>query len=322
MTLRAPSLREIEAAAAIIDPVVVRTPLVAYRGAPDLASEDGHLVLLKPEIHQVVGSFKIRGVFHAVATMSEEERQRGLLTVSAGNTAQALAWAGRYFGVEAHSLMPEKAPTTKIEAVRALGGQPRLVPTAEVFRFLKEEGWRDEPYSFVHPWIDRRVIVGHGTLGLEIADDLPDIDTVFVSVGGGGLIAGTASALKKRCPKVRVIAVEPRGCPALHQALQVCKPVDVDCQTICDGIAVPYITEELFPLLHELVDEVVLIHEEEIRRALRDIARANRMIVEPSAAITVAAAMQMDPVERGRAVCVVSGGSVDESLFLACLGMD
>ena len=310
-----PTLGEIEKAAILLEPVLVRTPLVDYRG------EEGETdqLLLKPEIHQVVSSFKIRGVFHAVASMSDEERQRGLLTVSAGNTAQALAWTGRYFGVEAQSLMPEGAPKIKIEAVRALGGTPRLVPTAEVFRFLKEGAWKEEPYSFVHPWTERTVMIGHGSLGLEIAGERPAIETVFVSVGGGGLIAGTAAALKARNPHVRIVAVEPVGCPSLHEAFRQNRPVEVECKTICDGIAVPYITNEMFPLLRELVDEVVLVEEEATRKALRQIALKNKIIVEPSAAITVAAATATPVAERGLSACVLSGGSIDTELFLSIL---
>ncbi len=314
-SLQAPNLDEIERAAQVLAPILVRTPLVPLRGK-GLAREPE--ILLKPEIHQPVGSFKIRGVFFAVASLDEQDRARGLLTVSAGNTAQALAWAGRHFGVAAHALMPESAPRTKIDAVRALGGQPRLVPTAEVFRFLEERSWTGEDLAFIHPWTDPRMIVGHGTLGLEIAADRPDIETVYVSVGGGGLIAGVAAALRARLPAIRIVAVEPAGCPALSEAFRAGQPVEVECQTICDGIAVPYITDEMYPLLRTLVDEVRLVEEPAIRDAIRSLALDNKVVVEPAGAITVAAALA-DPDRRGPAVCVLSGGSIDPELLAACL---
>ena len=143
--LQRPALEEIRAAAAKISDILVNAPL-APLGPPD----SDVTILLKPEILQTVGSFKIRGVFNAVASMSEETRRRGLSTVSAGNTAQALAWTGRHFGVPVRSIMPEHAPTSKVEAVRAYGGEPILVPTEEVFRFLREHGWENEPYAFIH----------------------------------------------------------------------------------------------------------------------------------------------------------------------------
>jgi threonine dehydratase len=301
-----PRIDEIERAAERLRGVAVHTPLLPLRDF------DGHpQILLKPEILQPVTSFKIRGVYHAVACMSDATRARGLSTVSAGNTAQALSWTGRRFGVPARSIMPRSAPATKIDAVRRLGGEPVLVPTEEVFRFLRERLWEDEPYAFVHPWIDRDLILGHGTIGLEIAQDLPDVETVYVPVGGGGLICGVASALKALVPSVRVVAVEPAGCPALHEALRRGEPVEVECRTMCDGVAVPYITEQVFALARELVDEVVLVSEEDVRAGVRRLALGNRMVAEGSAALPVAAALAAPVAARGLSVCVVTGGSID-----------
>ncbi len=267
----------------------------------------------------MVTSFKIRGVFNAVASLSPEERAKGLSTVSAGNTAQALAWVGRYFGVSTRSLMPDTAPATKIAAVKDYGGEPILVPTSEVFRFLKEHLWEQEPYAFIHPWTDRNVMIGHGTIGLEIIADLPEVDTVYVPVGGGGLIGGVGSALKALKPSVRIIAVQPEGCPALHESFRQGKPATVDCRTMCDGVAVPYITEEVFEILREVVDDVVLVSEDSARAAIRRLALGNRMIVEGAAALSVAAALAASPKERGRTVCLVTGGSIDTDKLLSIL---
>ena len=296
-------LAEVEAAAERLRGVVVRTGLVPLHGHPD--------ILLSQEIHQVVGCFKIRGVFHAVARLTDEERARGLSTVSAGNTAKALAWSARHFGVEARSLMPEHAPRTKIDAIRAHGATPILVPVEEVFAYLREHRWESEPYAFVHPWTDRDLRIGHGTLGLEILEACPEVDTVFVPVGGGGLCAGVARALRLAKPSVRVVAVEPAGCPALHAALAHGAPVDVECDTMCDGVAVPYITDEMFPLLAELIDDCVLVEEESVRATIRALVTGNHIVAEGAGALATAAALSTPETERGVSVAIVTGGSID-----------
>ena len=309
-----PTIAEIREAALRLGDVVIHTPLVPLQG-----SDHGNSILLKPEIHQAVTSFKIRGVFNAVAGLSPEERARGLSTVSAGNTAQALAWVGRYFGVPARSLMPDTAPATKIEAVRNYGGTPVLVPMAEVFRFLKEHGWEQEPYAFIHPWTNRNVMIGHGTIGLEIFDDLPDVDSVYVPVGGGGLIGGVASALKALKPSVRVIAVEPQGCASLHESFRQGRPASVDCQTMCDGVAVPYMTDEVFSIIRDLVDDVALVTEDAVKTTIKRIALSDRMIIEGAAALSVAAALATPEDQRGKTVCLLTGGSIDTDKLIAIL---
>ena len=294
--------------------MILHTPLV-----PLHSFEEPSDIFLKPEIHQAVTSFKIRGIFYAVASLGEEERRRGVSTVSAGNTAQALAWAARTFGISARSLMPETAPRSKIDAVRAYGATPVLVPVEEVFRFLREHGWEEEPYSFIHPWTNQDVLTGHGSLGLEILADMPDVETVFVPVGGGGLIAGVGSALKAVQPSVKVFAVEPKGCPSLHASLKAGKPASVDCRTICDGVAVPYITDEMFPLLKELVDEVVLVPEEAVKATIKRLALRDKMIVEGAGALSLAAALSVPKEERGKSVCILTGGSIDAEKLVEIL---
>jgi len=316
--LTRPSLQELRDAAERIRDVVVRTPLVPLHcHQPFQRSGD---VLLKIEIHQTTGSFKLRGIFNVVSQLTERERQRGLSTVSAGNTAQALAWAARYYGVSARSLMPDTAPRTKIEAVRAYGATPVLVPREKVFRYLRERGWESEPYTFIHPWTNRAVMTGHGSIGLEILDDCPDVDRVFVSVGGGGLIAGVASALKALKSSVKVMAVEPQGCPSLHASFQAGRPVSVDCNTICDGVAVPYITQEMYPLLRELVEEVVLVSEEDVKRAICRLALRDKLVVEGAGALPLAAALAMPREKRGKCVAVISGGNIDGDKLAGILG--
>jgi threonine dehydratase len=301
-----PIRSEFEAAAARIRDVLVPTPLVPLH-ASGIESE----ILLKPEILQPAGSFKIRGIHHAVLRLGDDARRRGLSTVSAGNTAKALAWSGRRFGVPVRSVMPDTAPASKVDAVRALGGTPVLVPTAEVFRFLREHLWENEPYAFVHPWTNRDVILGHGSLGLEVLAERPDVGTVYVPVGGGGLLAGVGGAIEAVRPDVRIVAVEPEGCPSLHAAIRAGRPVTVDCKTMCDGVAVPYITEEMFPVLRELADDVVLVSEEEVRAAIRRLASSNHLIAEGSGALATAAALKSRSSAHGPSVCIVTGGSID-----------
>ncbi len=309
-----PTLEEIQTAAERLREIVVHTPLVPLHNYDHRTD-----ILIKPEIHQVVTSFKIRGVFNAVAALKPKERAKGLSTVSAGNMAQALAWTGRYFDVPTKSIMPESAPKTKIEAVQRYGGEPVLVSTEEVFRFLQEHLWEQEPETFIHPWTNRNVMIGHGTIGLEIFEDQSDIDTVFVPVGGGALISGIASAIKNLNTSVRLVAVEPKGCAALTESLKQDKPATVDCKTICDGVAIPYITEELFPILKDVIDDVMVVSEDAVQQAVSALALGNRIIVEPAAALSVAAAMATPAKKRGQTVCVVTGGSIDTDQLLATL---
>ena len=309
-----PTPEEFQQAAERLRDVVIHTPLVPLHSFADSTN-----ILLKPEIHQAVSSFKIRGVFNAVALLDDEERQRGLSTVSAGNTAQALAWVGRNFGVPARSLMPDSAPAVKVDAVRAYGGTPVLVPMEEVFRYLRQHLWEEEPFAFIHPWTNRDVMIGHGGIALEILTDCPQVDSVFVPVGGGGLIGGVGSALKALKPAVKVFAVEPAGCASLHASLEAGQPVSVDCNTICDGVAVPFITDEMFPLLREIVDEVVLVSDEDVKSAVKRLVLRNKIVAEPSGALATAAAVAIPAQKRGMSVCLVTGGSVDQEKLVSIL---
>lgn len=312
-----PTLDEIHAAMERVKGVVVHTPLVPLRG---LSGDQN--ILLKPEIHQAIGSFKIRGVLNAAASMTDEERSRGLSTQSAGNTAQAVAWCGRHFGVPARSLMPHDAPRTKLDAFLALGGEPVPVTRDELFEYARERGWEREPYSFIHPWTDQRVMTGHAGIGVEILDDDPDVESVFIPVGGGGLIGGVASAVKQLKPSIKVFAVEPEDCCALHASFEAGRAVAAACSTIADGVAVPYLTDEMYPLLREVVDEVVLVSEAATRDAIRLLATHNKMIVEGAGALATAAALSIPLEERGRSVALITGGGIDMAKFAEILAED
>ena len=310
-----PTVVEFEEARNRISDVVVRTPLVPLHESVGPTS-----IHLKLETLQPINSFKIRGIFNAVASMDDEARSRGLFTTSAGNTAQALAWCGRYFGVEARSMMPHGAPQSKADAVRAYGGEPVFVSTDDLFGYMRNEGWIGQDYAFVHPWTNRDVLIGHGSAGFEIVEGLPQVETVYIPVGGGGFFSGVALALRHVKPDVRIVAVEPEACPALSMSLEAGKAVAVDCQTMCDGVAVPYMTDEMFPLLRELADDCLLISEEAVAEAIRLLAIGNKVIAEGAGALSVAAALK-DETGSGRpAVAIVTGGSIDSDKLLAILG--
>jgi threonine dehydratase len=312
--IQRPTLEEFRAARQRLEGIAARTPLVPLHESAGVEN-----VHLKLEVHQPINSFKIRGIFNAVANLSEQERQRGLFTTSAGNTAQALAWCGRYFGVRAQSMMPVGAPQSKVDAVRAYGGEPVFVETAELFRYMLERGWENQEYTFIHPWTNRDVLIGHGSAGFEVIEDLPGVESVYIPVGGGGFFSGVALALKMLKPEIRLVAVEPLDCPALSESLAAGKAVAVDCRTICDGVAVPFMTDEMFPLLRELADDCILISEDDVKDAIRKLAYGNKVIAEGAGALALAAALQIPLAERGSSVAVVTGGSIDPDKLLPIL---
>ncbi len=301
-----PDVAEVEAAARRLRGVAVRTPLLPLHGLAD-----GAPVFLKPESLQPTGAFKLRGVYNWASCLTDEQRRRGLVTHSSGNTALALGHVARLFGVPARSVMPDWAPASKVRAVREAGVEPAPVPIDELLAYVFRERWRDEPYSYLNPWADPKMLAGSGTIGLEILDDLPDVDTVFVPVGGGGLVLGAGSVIKARRPSARVVGVQPEACPALHAAFAAGRPVWVDARpTLCDGSALPLTVDESYPLLREIVDEVVLVGEDDVRATVRRLALGNKLVVEGAGALSVAAALAMPPERRGRSVCVLSGGTI------------
>ena len=301
-----PALADVRTAAARLEGVAVRTPLLPLAGEGRDAT-----LFLKPEVLQPSGSYKLRGVYNWAAGLAAEERERGLSTHSSGNTALALGHVARLFGVSARSLMPDSVPEHKVRAIRAAGVEPRPVPLGELLAYVFEERWRQEPYCFLNPWADPRMLAGSGTLAVEILADLPDLDTVFVPVGGGGLVIGLGGTLKALKPSVRVVGVQSAACPALDASFRAGRAVWVEPQpSLCDGTAVPLVVEQLYPALRAIVDEVMLVGEDEVRAAVRRLAAGNKLVVEGSGAMSVAAALATPTARRGRAVCVLSGGSI------------
>ncbi len=306
------TLADVERARGTVAPHIHRTPLLTSRS---LGERIGAPAYLKAENLQRTGSFKPRGAVNAVACLSAERRARGIVTMSAGNAAQAIAYAGRTVGTSVIVVMPEIAPRTKVEATRGYGAEIRFV--ADVTKLMPvvrelEAGGR----YFLHPFDDENVIAGNGTVALEILDDLPDADLFVVPVGGGGLISGIAVAVAARRPHARVIGVEPEGAPGMRRALDAGKVVHLDTvKTIADGLAPPFAGEHTLAIAQRLVSDVILLSDEEILEGLRFVAARARLLVEPSGAAAVAALLSRKLRARAgeRVVAILSGGNVDLS---------
>jgi threonine dehydratase len=295
---------------------IVRTPLLA---CADLGERSGVTISLKCECFQQTGSFKARGALNKVLSLHAHEMKQGLIGVSAGNHAKALAWAARQVGVPCAVVMPADAPRSKIDAVRGYGAEAILHDDrAAVFdRLAKEQKARGA--FFVHPFDDPTVIAGAGTVGLEIVEDSPAADAVLVPVGGGGLIAGIASAIKGLQPRTRVIGVELAAGPGLGPALKAGKPVTVKrpMDTLADGMTPPFVGKIPLDVAREAVDDVVTVSEDEIIEAMRLLLTHAKLYVEGSGAAAVAAVLfrKASLPAGSNVVAVVSGGNVDLERF-------
>jgi len=302
-----PTLADIQQAATHIAKHVVRTPLVPLHSYNAKTN-----IYLKPEILQPIGSFKLRGVLNWAASLSPQERAKGLSTTSAGNTAQALGYVARLYNVPARTLLPDTIPKNKLDAITSYGVEPIKLPFSELLAFMLEEHWRNEPYAYLNPWGEPNLVSGHGTLGLEILKDMPNVASIFVPVGGGGLIAGVGSAMKAFQTQAKIIAVQSENCATLNASFKRGSGGWIDAQpSICDGTAVPIIVDEMYPLLKNVIDEVVTVSDNEVKNAIRQLALKNKLITEGSGALALAAALQMPESQRGLSVCVLSGGSID-----------
>ena len=286
-----------------------RTPLLSF-GDKDSG------ILLKSEVGQPTGSFKIRGVYNWAAGLTPDEVGRGFSTFSAGNTALALAHCARAFGTPCRSILPDYAPDIKVRALRERGVETVLVPFAEMADYIFRAGWREEPYAFLHPWTEPAMIAGHATIGLEIVEDLPDVETVYVPVGGGALAAGVGCAIGMLNPATRIVGVQTESYPSLAQSRHEGKPVWIEPRpTICDGVAVPFSTDQLFPLLEETVDGVAVVPETRVRETVRLLAREAGLVAEGAGALALAAALDTPREERGLSVCLVTGGNIPGALL-------
>ena len=284
-------------------PVMRSTYLSERVGAP---------VHLKLELFQKTGSFKPRGVLKRLANMSDEERRRGLITLSAGNHAQAVAWAAREYGVPATVVMPSRATQAKVDATRGYGGA--VLQTDGDLLATALELQRERDLTLVHPFDCPFVIAGQGTLGLEVVEQVPDVETVVVGVGGGGLIAGVAAAVKATRPNARVIGVEPVGAAGMTESLRRGEPVRLDrLDTIADGLAAPFAGRLNYLHVRELVDDMVLVTDDEIIAAIPVLMERCKVMPEPAGAAAVAALLagKVTLASGSTTVAVVSGGNID-----------
>jgi threonine dehydratase len=304
------TLADLTAAAARIAPVAVRTPTLPCDPASDLV---GGQIFIKPEMLQRGGAFKFRGAYNFLAQLSPEERARGVIAPSSGNHAQAVALAAKLFGCKAVVVMPTTVTPAKSGGAQRLGARVELAGTTTQDRYdravqlMEEEGFTMVP-PYDHPWI----IAGQGTSGLEIAQDMPDVETVLVPVGGGGLSAGVATAIKLTAPNARVIGVEPANAPKLSKAREAGKPVRIASNPgLADGLLAVEVGGITFAHHQRYLDDVVQVDDSALRRAMRLLLDRMKLVAEPSGAITLAALLEGIVKPKGRTVAVLSGGNIE-----------
>ena len=276
-------------------------------------------IYLKLETLQPIGSFKIRGAYNAALTSPRDLVATGLVTASAGNMAQGVAYAARELGVPATIAVPDTAPQTKLAAIERLGGRAVKVPFDEWWRVMEEHHFDGVEGLFIHPVENDGVMAGNGTIGLELVEDLLDLDTVVVPVGGGGLLVGIASAVKQLRPQVRVIAAQPETAAPLAVAMERGQPAEIDYRpTWIDGAGAKVILRGMWPLLQEVVDDVAVVTLDEVADAVRILAERVRVIAEGAGARSVAAALS-GRAGGGNVACIVSGGNIDASVLCRIL---
>jgi len=307
-----PKLEDFRKASERIKGVAIRTPLVPLRRYRD---EDKG-ILLKPEMLQPVGSFKIRGVYNWAAQLPAEERKKGLSTVSAGNMSQALGYVANMFGVSSRAIMPDYAPKSKIEACERYGMEIVLMSWGELVDYLDNI---PEDRCFLHGLQEIKLIEGHGTLGIEIMEEAPDTDTIYVPIGAGLLGTGVALAAKALKPSTKIIGVNSENYPHYYESFKQERLVEVELKpTLADGTTAPN-TEYVLRLLQDVLEDVVTVSEEQIAESIRLLATENKLVTEGSGALSLAAALSVDKEERGNTVCILSGGSIDSDKLVKIL---
>lgn len=313
------TIGDLEAAASVLAPVAVRTPLLPADALTEIV---GAPVWIKPEMLQRGGAFKFRGAYNYLSRMDPEARKRGVIAPSSGNHAQAVALAAKLFGVPATVVMPTTVTPAKANGAKRLGARVVLAGTTTADRMERaEELVREEGLSLVPPYDHPMIIAGQGTVGLEIAADLPNVDTVLVPVGGGGFSAGVATAIKMRAPNARVIGVEPTGAPKLSRARVAGKPVKLEHSGgLADGLLAVEVGTVTFAHHQKYLDDVVLVDDDALARAMRLLLDRMKLVVEPSGAITVAALMEQKVAPRGPTVAVLSGGNIEWDGLRGLLG--
>ncbi len=275
-------------------------------------------IYLKPENLQVTGSFKVRGACYKISQLSDEEKARGVIACSAGNHAQGVALSATKNGIKSLICLPDGAPISKVEATKNYGADVCLVEGVYDDAYAKALQLRDEKgYTFIHPFDDDNVIAGQGTIGLEIVEDLPDVENVIVPIGGGGLISGVAFAIKSLNPKIKVYGVQASGAPSMFNSIHDNKIECLDnVSTIADGIAVKEPGENTFKYVSKYVDDIVTVTDDEISTAILTLIEQHKLIAEGAGAVSVAAALfNKLPIKNQKTVCLVSGGNIDVTIL-------
>lgn len=273
---------------------------------------------LKPENLQVTGSFKVRGAYYKISQLTDEEKSKGVIACSAGNHAQGVALAAAKNGIKSLICIPDGAPISKVEATKGYGADVCLVKGAYDDAYEKALSLVEETgATFIHPFDDELVIAGQGSIGLEILDQLPDVDAVIVPVGGGGLISGVAFALKALKPEVKIYGVQSAGAPSMRNAVAHHQIETLDSvKTIADGIAVKRPGDHTFELVEKYVDEIVTVTDDEVSTAILELIEQQKMIAEGAGAVSVAAALfNKVPIKGKNVVCLVSGGNIDVTIL-------
>lgn len=303
------TLEKFEEATEVVKKVTRPTKLV-YSDYFSLMSDAK--VYLKPENMQHTGAYKLRGAYYKISTMSEEERAKGLITASAGNHAQGVAYAAKAYGCHATIVMPTTTPLIKVNRTKGYGAEVILHgdvyddACAYAYKLADEKG-----YTFVHPFDDLDVATGQGTITMEIIQELPTVDYILVPIGGGGLITGVSTLAKMLNPKIKVIGVEPAGAASMTAALKEGKVVELkEANTIADGTAVKAVGHQNLPYVQENVDDIILVEDDELIGAFLDMVENHKMIVENSGLLSVAALKHLD-CRNKKVVCVLSGGNMD-----------
>ena len=282
-------INDIEGARKRISPYVKRTPL---ERSESLSRHLGTNVFVKYELFQKTGAFKARGAFNKLLTLSDEEKQRGVVAVSGGNHAQAVSYAASVLGIDAVILMPQNTPNNYVEATREYGANVDLQPTIAA-AFSEVERYKNEGRVFVHPFDDELVEAGQGTVGLEIFEDLPEVTDVILSIGGGGLGSGVATAVKSRKPDVRIWGVETEGADAMAKALAAGQPVEISITSIAKTLGAPAVSDTTLALTQKYFESVTVVPDSEAVDALVFIAERLKVITEPAASCTLAAARRL-----------------------------
>lgn len=303
------TLEKFEEASEVVKRVTLETKLVY---SDFLSAQTGNKVYLKPENMQFTGAYKVRGAYYAMSTLSEEQRAKGVITASAGNHAQGVAYAAKSYGVKATIVMPTTTPLMKVNRTKSYGAEVVLYgdvydeACARAYELAEEKG-----YTFIHPFNDLTVATGQGTIAMEIFKELPLVDYILVPIGGGGLATGVSTLAKLLNPKIKVIGVEPAGANCMQVSLQEGKVVTLPgVNTIADGTAVKTPGDKLFPYIQQNLDDIITVKDEELVGAFLDMVENHKMVVENSGLLTVAALKHLE-IRDKKVVAILSGGNMD-----------